>query len=161
MLAETPVPLAVNPSADVDGRKASGERRIELPETALHATRVSEKFQIPEEAIRTAPPPPPATEDRAPGHEETRRMPVPDSIKRLAVPTPPPFAPSSVAIPQTTPLLTIAAPADAEPVEAPVAAKETRRTRARREVASALVLFVILLVATVIAIPLIAILLFA
>jgi len=174
-LSEAP---SANPSSDAERRTVSGERRIELPE--LKATRVSERFQIPEEAIPTTRPPAPsphehgddarrATEQEVPSHKATRQMPVPESIKQLAVPTPPPFDPSAIEIPKASPLPTIAVPSaddrhdesDEAAAAAVAEAPPTARPRRHRELVGALVLLVLLLAFTLLAIRLVASVVFA
>jgi len=63
--------VAHKPAFSPDTRYDSGEQRIDR-------TRQSERFEIPEAARRTTPPPP----------NETMRVAIPESLKQLSIPTP-------------------------------------------------------------------------
>jgi len=127
---------------------------------------VSERFLLPEEALPTVPPPAPSrTLGAADGASAlataTSRIPVPESIKLLsaALPTPQSFEASPIVIPASAPAPPIEpdggapnAPAEAQAAsERPPAAAPPAR---RRQIGSAVVLFVILLGVSAIALQL-------
>jgi hypothetical protein len=93
-------------------RTASGERRIDRRDrpasTAPFTTRQSEKFRVPDEARRSRPPEEerlaPETPVAANVTNATRMMPVPESIKRLALRTPwQPIDVASIVLPRMAP----------------------------------------------------------
>ncbi len=90
-------PATRTTSSPLDPRTESGERRIALP-VDLQATRVSERFRLPDEALPSEPPPPPP--DDAVGRA-TAHIPIPEKIKLLnaALPTPQSFEPVGLALP--------------------------------------------------------------
>ena len=92
-------PATRTTSSPLDPRTESGERRIALP-VDLQATRVSERFRLPDDALPSDPPPPPATADDAVGRA-TAHIPIPEKIKLLnaALPTPQSFEPVGLALP--------------------------------------------------------------
>lgn len=152
-----------------DPRTESGERRINLP-ADLQATRVSERFRLPDEALPSEPPPAPLGDgDEIPAvGTATAHIPIPERIKLLnaAIPTPHAFAPAPVVVPASPapPRIEPAAPSD-EPLEAPAASERpAARTGGhparRRHVLNALALFVILLGGAAIALRLCASFLF-
>jgi len=159
-------PATRTTSSRPDPRTESGERRIELP-ADLQATRVSERFRLPDEALPSEPPPPAPSpgndaEPRALG-AATAHIPIPEKIRLLnaALPTPHSFEPMPLAIPATTPVPHIDVDLDAEgeraegsdvadayPLAPPATSaqlvlREGRSATARR-IASAVALFVIL-----------------
>ena len=165
-------PAARTTSSRPDPRTESGERRIELP-ADLQATRVSERFLLPDEALPSEPPPPPEP-PLGRGHEApavgaaTAHIPIPEQIKLLhaALPTPESFEPIPLVIPKATPLPHIDVDladdgeqpeghSDAEPLAAPAAsapAARERRPTAGRQIANAIALFLILLSVSAVAI---------
>lgn len=139
-----------------DPRTESGERRINLP-ADLQATRVSERFRLPDEALPSEPPPAPlggSETERTPAlGTATAHIPIPERIKLLnaAIPTPQAFAPAPVVVPASpaAPRIEPEPPTD-EPLEAPAASERPTARSAghparRRHVVNALALFVILL----------------
>jgi len=165
-------PAARTPSSQpdlTDPRTESGERRINLP-VDLQATRVSERFLLPEEALPTVPPPAPSRTlggaDGAPAlATATSRIPIPESIKLLsaAIPTPQGFDASPIDIPASAPAPRIdpdgagAGGAPNAPAEAKAASERppaAARPARRRQIGSAVALFVILLGVSAIALRL-------
>jgi hypothetical protein len=160
-----------------DERHASGAQRIDL---TASATRMSPRFQIPREALRSEPPEGanlPRTYSEAPETiEETAQVSVPESLKVLSVRTPGPIRTADLAAELA--LATAAIPRNPVPELAPTAEPRAsapdvvasaasalvtttstrsfrhvpRRRRSRlREIASALALFTLLLVASAVA----------
>ncbi len=157
-----------------DPRTESGERKIALP-SDLAATRISERFRLPDEALPSTPPPPPRGVDDEPAAigRATTRLAVPEALKLLnaAIPTPHAFEPEPLFVPEaerptlvvpeadrpTTVDFSLAAekaPKDDEPLEAPAASERPRAIATparRRQIVSALALFVVLVSASAIA----------